>query len=184
MDKANCFHLGYVAKLHGFKGEVSLFLDVTNPSDYDDLEMIFVDLNDQLTPFFIEHSKIRNNGYLTVKLENIDSEIAAKRIVRRKVYLPEEILPVLEGNNFYDHEIVGYTELKNASAMFDGINANSSGQKSKVMIISPLMLSLSGPVGSFPLIYLISNAFKEFKYNQVVIKFLKIFISKLKIIDL
>ncbi len=109
MDKANCFHLGYVAKLHGFKGEVSLFLDVTNPSDYDDLEMIFVDLNDQLTPFFIEHSKIRNNGYLTVKLENIDSEIAAKRIVRRKVYLPEEILPVLEGNNFYDHEIVGYT---------------------------------------------------------------------------
>lgn len=109
MDKANCFHLGYVAKLHGFKGEVSLFLDVTNPNDYDDLEMIFVDLNDQLTPFFIEHSKIRNNGYLTVKLENIDSEIAAKRIVRRKVYLPEEILPVLEGNNFYDHEIVGYT---------------------------------------------------------------------------
>ena len=109
MDKANCFHLGYVAKLHGFKGEVSLFLDVTNPSDYDDLEMIFVDLNDQLTPFFIEHSKVRNNGYLTVKLENIDSEIAAKRIVRRKVYLPEEILPVLEGNNFYDHEIVGYT---------------------------------------------------------------------------
>ena len=109
MDKANCFHLGYVAKLHGFKGEVSLFLDVTNPSDYDDLEIIFVDLNDQLTPFFIEHSKIRNNGYLTVKLENIDSEIAAKRIVRRKVYLPEEILPVLEGNNFYDHEIVGYT---------------------------------------------------------------------------
>ena len=109
MNKADCFHLGYVAKLHGFKGEVSLFLDVTNPSDYDDLEMIFVDLNDQLTPFFIEHSKIRNNGYLTVKLENIDSEIAAKRIVRRKVYLPEEILPVLEGNNFYDHEIVGYT---------------------------------------------------------------------------
>lgn len=109
MNKENCFQLGTIAKLHGFKGEVSLFLDVTNPSDYDDLEMIFVDLNDQLTPFFIEHSKIRNNGYLTVKLENIDSEIAAKRIVRRKVYLPEEILPVLEGNNFYDHEIVGYT---------------------------------------------------------------------------
>lgn len=108
MDKANCFHLGYVAKLHGYKGEVSLFLDVTNPMDYHGLDMIFVDLNDQLTPFFIERSKIRNNGYLTVKLENIDSEEAAKRIVRRKIYLPEQILPELEGNNFYDHEVIGF----------------------------------------------------------------------------
>ena len=108
MDKANCFHLGYVAKLHGYKGEVSLFLDVTNPGDYDRLDMIFIDLNDQLTPFFIERSKIRNNGYLTVKLENIDSEEAAKRIVRRKIYLPDEILPELDGVHFYDHEVLGF----------------------------------------------------------------------------
>ena len=34
MQKKDCFYLGIIAKLHGFKGEVSLFLDVTNPEDY------------------------------------------------------------------------------------------------------------------------------------------------------
>lgn len=108
MNKADCFHLGYVAKLHGYKGEVSLFLDVTNPQDYHGLDMVFIDMNDQLTPFFIEHSMVRNNGYLTVKFESIDTEEAAKRIVRRKVYLPAEILPELEGVHFYDHEVIGF----------------------------------------------------------------------------
>jgi len=52
MNKADCFELGYVAKLHGFKGEVSLFLDVTNPSDYASLDAVFIEINQQLTPFF------------------------------------------------------------------------------------------------------------------------------------
>ncbi len=46
MNKADCFHLGYVAKLHGFKGEVSLFLDVTNPSDYQQLDSVFIEMVD------------------------------------------------------------------------------------------------------------------------------------------
>ena len=38
MKKADCYHLGYVAKLHGFKGEVSFFLDVTDPNEYTKLD--------------------------------------------------------------------------------------------------------------------------------------------------
>ena len=57
MNKADCFNLGYVAKLHGFKGEVSLFFDVTNPSDYFTLDAVYIDINDNLTPFFVESIK-------------------------------------------------------------------------------------------------------------------------------
>ena len=60
MNKADCFHLGYVAKLHGFKGEVSLFLDVTEPERYASLDAFYVDINDQLIPFFIERIKLKN----------------------------------------------------------------------------------------------------------------------------
>ncbi len=67
MDKADCFHLGYVAKLHGFKGEVSLFLDVTNPSDYEKLENVFIDINGHLTPFFIQSFKLKNHPFAAVK---------------------------------------------------------------------------------------------------------------------
>jgi 16S rRNA processing protein RimM len=109
MDKADCFHLGYVAKLHGFKGEVSLFLDVSNPEDYADLDMVFIEINNQLTPFFIESFKLKNKGFAAVKFEGMDSETDARFLQRKSLYLPAEILPELTGTSFYDHEIVGFT---------------------------------------------------------------------------
>lgn len=108
MNKADCFHLGYVAKLHGFKGEVSLFLDVTNPEDYRTLDAVFIDLNNQLTPFFIERIKLKNKGFAAVKFEGVDDEDFARKLLRKNIYLPDQILPELEGNNFYDHEVVGF----------------------------------------------------------------------------
>ncbi len=108
MNKADCFHLGYIAKLHGYKGEVSLFLDVTNPEDYASLDAFFIDINDQLTPFFVEHFKLKNKGFAAVKLEGIDSESDARKLLRKSVYLPEQVLPELEGTNFYDHEVIGF----------------------------------------------------------------------------
>ncbi len=109
MNKADCFHLGYIAKLHGFKGEVSLFLDVTNPSDYETLDAFFIDIDNHLTPFFVSRFKLKNKGFAAVKLEGVDSEEDARRLLRKGVYLPAEILPELEGTHFYDHEIVGFT---------------------------------------------------------------------------
>lgn len=108
MNKADCFYLGKIAKLHGYKGEVSLFLDVTNPQDYAGLDAVFIDINTQLTPFFIESIKLKNNGFAAVRLEGVNDEVTAKRILRKDVYLPAEVLPELEGINYYDHEIEGY----------------------------------------------------------------------------
>ena len=39
----------------------------------------------------------------------MNDENAAKDILRKDIYLPSQILPELEGVNFYDHEIVGFT---------------------------------------------------------------------------
>ena len=109
MNKADCFHLGYVAKLHGFKGEVSLFLDVTNPEDYRTLDAIFIDLNDQLTPFFVESFKLKNNGFAAAKFEGVITQDAARKLLRKDIYLPAQILPELTGLHFYDHEVAGFT---------------------------------------------------------------------------
>ncbi|HLU87135.1 MAG TPA: ribosome maturation factor RimM [Taishania sp.] len=108
MNKADCFHLGYVAKLHGFKGEVSLFLDVTNPEDYATLDAVFIEINGQLTPFFIESLKLKNKGFAAVKFEGVNTENDARILLRKNVYLPASILPELGDKNFYDHEIVDF----------------------------------------------------------------------------
>lgn len=114
MNKADCFYLGYVAKLHGFKGEVSLFLDVTNPADYETLDAVFIDINDQLTPFFVESLKLKNNGFAAVRFEGLNDEANAKKLLRKQLYLPAQVLPKLEGTNFYDHEVVGFKVIDEA----------------------------------------------------------------------
>jgi 16S rRNA processing protein RimM len=108
MDKADCFHLGYVAKLHGYKGEVSLFLDVSNPEEYIGLDSVFIDLNDHLTPFFIESFKLKNKGFAAVKFEGVNTERDAKLLQRKSLYLPAKALPELTGTQFYDHEVEGF----------------------------------------------------------------------------
>jgi 16S rRNA processing protein RimM len=67
MEKTDCFQLGYIAKLHGFKGEVSLFLDVTEPEKYATLDAFYVDINNQLIPFFVENIKLKNKGFAAGK---------------------------------------------------------------------------------------------------------------------
>ncbi len=109
----DCYYLGIIAKLHGFKGEVSLFLDVTNPKEYKDLSSLYLEIDGGLTPFFIEGFKLKNKGFAAIKFEGIDSELAAKRLLKKKAYLPLRVLPQLDQSSFYDHEVIDYQVVDN-----------------------------------------------------------------------
>jgi 16S rRNA processing protein RimM len=109
MDIKDCFNLGYIAKLHGFKGEVSLFLDVTDLSSYTDLQFVYLEvIPGQLVPFSIEKMKVMNKGFAVVQFNGIDSEAKAKEILRKNAFLPLTLLPELNETEFYDHEIIGF----------------------------------------------------------------------------
>lgn len=84
MNKDDCIYIGQVARLHGFKGEVSLFLDVSDPSEYSSSKMLVLEIDACLTPFFIEHVKQKNKGFVTVKFKGVDDEAAAKRLLKKK----------------------------------------------------------------------------------------------------
>lgn len=115
MQQSDCFQLGYIAKLHGFKGEVSLFLDVTNPNDYSSLDAVFIEINGQLTPFFVQAFQLKTKGFAAVKFEGVNSENDAKIILRKSCFLPLTILPELDDTHFYDHEVEGYTVMDTKS---------------------------------------------------------------------
>jgi 16S rRNA processing protein RimM len=108
MNFEGYFYLGKIAKLHGYKGEVSLFLDVTNPADYNQLKRVFVDVDGVLIPFFIDQLKPKNKGFIAVKFQDINEEIAAKKLLKKSIYLPEDELAELSDTSFYDHEISGF----------------------------------------------------------------------------
>jgi 16S rRNA processing protein RimM len=108
MRKEDCFYLGKIAKKFSFKGEVLIYLDTDEPEEYQDMESVFVEFNNNLIPYFILNSSLHKNDFLRVKFEDIDSEEEADAIMGNAIYLPLKMLPKLTGNKFYYHEVIGF----------------------------------------------------------------------------
>lgn len=108
MRKEDCFYLGKIAKKFSFKGEVLIYLDTDEPELYEDMESVFVEFNKNLVPFFIENSNLHKGDFLRVKFEDVDDEAEADSIMGCEIYLPLNMLPKLEGNKFYFHEVIGF----------------------------------------------------------------------------
>ena len=109
MKKEDCFYLGKIVKKYSFKGELLAKLDTDQPELYDNLEAIFIDLRGNLVPFFIESSQLHKSDLLRLNFEDVNSEADADALIKSELYLPLDLLPKLEGDKFYFHEVIGYT---------------------------------------------------------------------------
>ena len=105
MDKKECFYIGKIVKKYSFKGELLVKLDTDEPEIYEDMESVFIDLRNNLVPFFIESSHLHKSELLRVKFEDVNSEQDADSLLKCDLYLPLEFLPKLEDDKFYFHEI-------------------------------------------------------------------------------
>jgi 16S rRNA processing protein RimM len=108
VQKEQCFSLGKITKLHGYKGGLILHIDSSTPQFFKDLESVLLDINQELVPFFLSRKGKLNGKKLLIYLEDVRAEDAHK-YVGRKVYLPESMLPKTEEDSYYDKAIIGYT---------------------------------------------------------------------------
>jgi len=108
MKKEDCFYLGKIVKKYSFKGELLAKLDTDEPDLYDNLDAIFIDLRGNLVPFFVEASQLHKSDLLRLKFEDVDTEADADALMKTELYLPLELLPKLEGDKFYFHEVIGF----------------------------------------------------------------------------
>ena len=94
MTKEECFYLGRVAKTHGIKGEITIKLDVDDPSAYLGMKYFFLEINKVLTPFFVD--KITDSGdKFFVSVQDVKTVEAASALK-------------LSGKQFYYHEVKGF----------------------------------------------------------------------------
>lgn len=101
------FYIGYVSKTRGLKGEVQLFFEF---DDYDELELdvIFLEVNKKLVPYFVENIKLQNNSTAYATFEDVDHIDKAQPLVRRKMYLPNDKMPERDPEDFRYSDLVGY----------------------------------------------------------------------------
>ena len=107
MTKDKCFYVGKIVKTHGLKGEVTLRIDNEQFDEIEELNYFLLDINDRLIPYFIENIGYHSNKSF-VLFKDLKTLEAAAQLVGTAVYLPLDLLPEKEGNDFYSHEVVDF----------------------------------------------------------------------------
>jgi len=150
VDKHSCFKIGYVAKTHGLKGEVTLI--ITEPIDFDSIESVFIELRDSLVPHFIASFSDRGDKVF-MKFDDIDSPEKAALLKGGSLYLPKDVRPKLKRGEFYDDEVLGFSvvdeslgELGEVTEVSSSgpnrlLSVNVKGKEVLIPINSPFVLS-------------------------------------------
>ena len=128
MLKEECFFLGTIVGKYSFKGEVLAKLDADSPDTYLNMDSLLIETPQGLVPYFIDRSQLHKSSLLRVKFEGVDSESEAEALLKKNLFLPLNMLPPLKGNQFYYHEIIGFTAIDQFYNEIGSIkNVNDSG---------------------------------------------------------
>jgi len=112
MQLDSYFEIGYIIKPHGLKGAINIQLDVDDPGKYKGMESVVVKIDNNLIPFFISSLQINGNKGILF-LQDIKTVDQANELKSCPLLLPLELLPQLEENQFYYHDVIGYTLVDN-----------------------------------------------------------------------
>ncbi|MCG8305996.1 MAG: ribosome maturation factor RimM [Cytophagales bacterium] len=108
MKLEDCFEIGFILKPHGLKGAVNIHLDVDDPEKYGKLESVIVRKGNELIPFLVSSLHINGNKGI-LHFEDVHSVEEAMQLKSATLMLPLSLLPKLNNDQFYYHDVIGYT---------------------------------------------------------------------------
>jgi 16S rRNA processing protein RimM len=111
MQKKDCFLVGTVFKLHGYKGDVNIYNDNDILFDFNTINYFLIEQNNTLIPFFITKARTTKPNVILVKFEDINSEKETLSIIKQKVYLPIKFLPEINKNKIPEKQLIGFNIL-------------------------------------------------------------------------
>jgi 16S rRNA processing protein RimM len=108
MQKKDCFLVGTVFKLHGYKGGVNIYNDDDILFDFNTINYFLIEQNNTLVPFFITKARSTKPNVILTKFEDINSEKEALSIMKQKVYLPIKFLPEIDKDEISRKQLIGF----------------------------------------------------------------------------
>src|SRR5215213_5891921 len=85
------FKIGKLVATFGLKGELVLLHHLGKKTSLKGLETVFIEeKKDELLPYFIQATRIKNDQELFIALEGIDTKESAQRLVAKQLWLSEE----------------------------------------------------------------------------------------------
>ncbi|MDA8871866.1 ribosome maturation factor RimM, partial [Flavobacteriaceae bacterium] len=63
----------------------------------------------------IRKCQLHKSSLLRIDFEEVNSEQDADAILKKNLFLPLDLLPPLEGNKFYYHEVIGFSITQNGT---------------------------------------------------------------------
>jgi small subunit ribosomal protein S16 len=106
---ADFYYLGKILKTFGNKGQLMVHLDVDEPEKYQKLESVYLDVYGEWIPFFITKVELKTRNSAVFSFADVLSADEAEEYTGREMFLPMSTLPELSGQQFYFHEVEGFT---------------------------------------------------------------------------
>jgi len=108
MNQDEFFQVGKVVKQSGSTGELVFILDTDILPGNMKLESVFIQLQGNLIPFFIDHSRMKSHNQLLVKLLDVDSVEDAAPLLGCRLFLPVSARPKTRKIKSVALDLVGF----------------------------------------------------------------------------
>lgn len=141
------YKIGYIAKTHGLKGEVTIVM-VPECPDLSELDSLFIEVNQNLIPYFLESASMKGDKAF-IKLEDVNTIDQASALKGSSLYLKKTERPKLARGDFYNDEVIGFeVNDTQAGALGDITEVFESGPNRFLVIDhhgKEIMIPLNGP---------------------------------------
>lgn len=84
--------IGYISRLHGYKGDLTLHVTLADPSEFEVPDTLYLFKNGEVKPYELLEFAMKTASTAKLSLEGVNTEDVAKSLVGSKVMiLPEEL---------------------------------------------------------------------------------------------
>ena len=108
MKEDELFQMGKIVRTFGAKGELIIHLNSELLSRIKKMESVFIKLNMNLVPFFIESLQLRPKNQAIIKFLDIDSADDAGMLAGCNFFIPYNLIPKTKGKNPFTFDIEGF----------------------------------------------------------------------------